>query len=306
MAIWLGDGGGMRLERMVSEQVYAYITPADIDTGSRRFGLDRVKQSFITGDLVSIRRVDESGQPVTDPLDFVSAAGWPDNRVYSDGQWYLNVDPIGGIRLFTSWEESLQGNSAKAVPLVDIAAGYRISLQTVQTEGARCLHQTKSWELNTNRDVADISNLGDGFRKNMAVMVSGSGSLECIFDALPDACGEDARHERSVYLHQLALRLEIGAQFTGVFLLKRGGTLPITVEEVYRPRELFYLCDCVISQVACEVTPDEIIMSTIDFVTTGEIKLIYSQPVAYLLQEQPPRDRILQESEFGIALETID
>ena len=103
-----------------------------------------------------------------------------------------------------------RGNSAKAVPLVDIAAGYRISLQTVQGDD-RCLASHAVGTLNTNRDVADISNLGEGFRKTWPSWSAAVGDIDCFFDALPDACGEDARHERSVYLHQLALRLEIGS-----------------------------------------------------------------------------------------------
>jgi hypothetical protein len=306
MAIWLGTGGGMRLDRLASEQVYAYIVPADVDAGERRFGLDKAKSCFITGDLVWIKRVDENGQPVDALLDFVSASGWPDGQQHSDGQWYVNVDAIGGMRLYRDWRTALEGGATNAIELVEPSESYRISLQTQVTDGERCLAQTVSWELNTNREVADISSLGDGFRQNMAVMVSGSGSLDCLFDALPDACGDDMDYERSVYLHQLVLRQEIGATFTGVFLLKRSGTLPITVEEQYRPRELFYLCDCVITQVASEVNTEDIIHSKIDFVTTGEIKLLYSQPLSYLLQEQPPMDRVLQESDFGIVLETVD
>ena len=164
--------------------------------------------------------------------------------------------------------------------------------------------QTTSWVINTNRDVADITSLGEGFQQNMATLVSGSGEVDCFFDAIPDACGEDSNYERSVYFHQLALRQEIGAKFTGVFLLKRSGTLPITVMEQYRERELFYKADCVITEVACEINTEDVIESKMQFVTTGPIQLLYSFPVDYLLQEQPPNDKILQESDFGIVLET--
>lgn len=304
MAIWLGEGGGIRIDRIASERVYGRITPSDVDPGAKRFGLDRFKQAFITGDLVTITRVDENGQAVADLLDFVAPTGWPDNTQYSDGQWYVNVDPVGGMRLYRTWAEALEGGSANAIDLLTPGSSYRLAMQTAATNGPRCLAQTRSWELNTNREVADISSLGDGFRKTQALMVSGSGSIDCLFDALPDACGDDLNHERSVYLHQLVLRQEIGSTFTGVFLLKRGGTLPITVEDKYESRELFYLCDCVITEVASEVNTEDIIHSKIEFVTTGEIKLLFSTPLAYLLQEQLPNDKILQESDFGIALET--
>ena len=304
MAIWLGSDGGLRIERMASARMFAHVSPADVDIGSNRISIDRVTKSLITGDLVAIRRVDENGQPVTDPLDFVDPSGWSDGQLHSDGQWYVNVDAVGGVRLYSKWRQALEGTIADAITLQRPSDSYRISLQTVTASGARCVAQTISWSLNTNRDVADITSLGEGFQKNMATMVSGSGELECFFDAIPDACGEDSNYERSVYFHQLALRQEIGAKFTGIFLLKRNGTLPITVMEQYRERELFYKCDCVITEVASEVNTDDVLKSDVQFVTTGPIQLLYSFPVDYLLQDQPPNDKILQETDFGIVLET--
>jgi hypothetical protein len=304
MAIWLGSGGGLRIERMASSRMFAYVGPADVDVGSNRISVDRVTQSLITGDLVAIKRVDENGQSVPELLDFVSASGWSDGQQHSDGQWYVNVDAVGGVRLYSKWRESLEGTIADAIQLSRPSERYRISLQTVSAGGARCMAQTTSWVLNTNRDVADITSRGEGFQKQMATLVSGSGELECFFDAIPDACGEDSNYERSVYFHQLALRQEIGSTFIGVFLLKRSGTLPITVMEQYRERELFYKCECVITEVASEVNTENILESKVQFVTTGAIQLLYSFPVDYLLQEQPPNDKVLQESDFGIVLET--
>ena len=305
MAIWLGYGGGLRIDRKEPCQLYGVVEHGDVDPGQNRFGVDGVK-SFITGDRVWVRRVDENGRPVTDLLEFIDASGWGDNAQHEDGQWYVHVNALGNIRLYHSWADSLTGSSTKAVQLHQTGLPMRISMQTTQTAGARCLAQTKSWELNTNRDTADITSLGDSFRKNMAVTISGSGQVEAIFDALPDACGDDMGYEWSVYLHELILRQQIGATFTGVFLLKRQGTLPITVDQRYREQELFYTCDCVITEVASAVDTENYISSNISFVTTGEVKLIYSQPWLYLLQEQPPNDKVLQESGFGIALETFD
>ena len=246
MAIWLGYGGGLRIDRKESGQLYGVIENGDVDPGQHRFSVDGIK-SFITGDRVWIRRVDDNGQPVSDLLEFIDGSGWGDNAQHEDGQWYVHVNALGGMRLYDSWADSLTGSGAKAVPLLQTGLPMRVSMQTTQTSGARCLAQTKQWELNTNRDTADITSLGDSFRKNMAVTISGSGQVEAIFDALPDACGEDMGHEWSVYLHELILRQQISATFTGVFLLKRQGTLPQTVDDRYRERELFYTCDCVIA-----------------------------------------------------------
>ena len=305
MAIWMGLDGGIRIERSATAPVYGRIGPSDVDTGTKRFGLDKnVGNLFITGDRVEIARVDENGAPVTDLLDFVAASGWFDGNVYPDGAWYVNVDQVGGIRLFNSWSDSLANYPPNAVALVEPSGTYRLSLRVV--EGVeRCLGQTQSWTLNTNRDVADITSLGEGFAKNQATLVSGSGDIDCLFNVLPDNCaGDSGNEEFSYYLHKLAMRLEIGSEFVGVFLVKHGGAIPLdSYDKRIHDRELFYLCNCVITEVGVEVNTEDIIHSQISFVTTDEIKLMFDAPANYLLQEPTPDQRILQESDFGVLLE---
>ena len=304
MAIWMGQNGGLRIERAASGALYAEISPGDVDIGSSRFSVDRVTKSLITGDLVWIKRVDERGQLLPDLLDFVAASGWPDDTQHNDGQWFVNVDPVGGVRLFNTWAEALDGSVLNAVTLLKPSESYRLSLE-VQAGVQRWLAQTVSWELNTNRDVADVTSLGDNFQKKIATLISGSGSLDCLFDVPQMFCGNDTSNEFSSYLHQLCLRQEIGATFKGVFLLKRKGCLVIDGSEEIKESELFYACDCVITEVATEIDTEDVIHSSINFVTTGPMQLLYTYPADYLLQEpRPDNDKILQESDFGVWLET--
>ena len=307
MAIWAGSDGGLRIERNSTGKVYANITPSDVDAGFNRFGLDKpVSNLFITGDRVEIARVDSDGQPDTANLDFVAADGWPDSAQHPDGTWYVNVDLVGGIRLYDAWSKALANKAAEAITLVPPSGSYRLALRVVQGND-RCLGRTVSWTLNTNREVADITSLGEGFQKQMATLVSGSGDIDCFFDVLPSGCyGDSGNEELSYYLHRLSLRLEIGSTFSGIFLIKQANCNPIFNDsEVVRQRELFYACDCVITEVGVEVNTEDLIHSQISFVTTGEIQMLYTFPAAYLLQEtSPDEDKILQESEFGVLLET--
>ena len=202
MAIWLGVHGGMRLKRSASdESLFTTLQPADVDEGASRFSADRINGALITGDLVSFARVNENGEYTTGELLFVDPSGWDDNARHPDGQWYVNVDPIGGVRLYQYWDESIEGKQSKALKLSTIAQDIRIKLTLVEGE-ERCLAQTVSWSLNNDRETADVTPLGEGFRKNHATLVSGSGNLECIFDAGGNACDENANKEQSVYLHQ--------------------------------------------------------------------------------------------------------
>jgi hypothetical protein len=306
MAIWIGEAGGIRIGRPNSERIYTHIDPADINTGAKRFFFRDQRTTLVTGDRIWIRRIDEQGNPVASVLDFISAAGWADNTQQSDGQWYVNTDTVGGIRLFSTWQKAVNNNVADAIALEVPASSYRVSYELVRSDN-QYLAQTVSWMLNTDREVADFTSLGDSFRQQMATLVSGSGQIDCFFDTTwrgggPDYTGQE---ESSIYLQKLALRQEIGAAFTGVFLMKRTGSVPVNtlIDSTERGKELFYTAECVITSVATELTADEPIYSRITFVTTGPIQLLFDYPANYLLQEQAPNDLVLQESGFGILLE---
>jgi hypothetical protein len=307
MAVWLGEAGGLRFSRAASGRLYANIAPSDVDVAAKRFGFDRPVTSLITGDLVWFRRVDAAGQPAAGLLDFAAASAWLDGAQHGDGRWYVHVDAVGGIRLYRSWGAALKGAVADALDLAVPSSDYRVSVEA-EDGSADCLAQTISWELNTNREVADITSLGEGFQKQVETLVSGSGSVDCFFDTNARACDPaypDENAEASMYLHQLVLRQEIGARFRGVFLLKQANALPLdallNLEETRR--ELFYACDCIVTEVAVALQPGDAIHSKIQFVTTGAIQLLYDFVKGYLLQEQAPNDKVLLESDFGILLE---
>ena len=306
MAIWMGSNGGLSLQRAATEQVYANISPSDVDADIKRFGVDKPIASFlITGDRVEIARVEADGKESASNLDFVSAAGWPDNKQHPDGSWFVSVDQVGGVRLYESWSASIANRQAEAIAVVPPSSSYRLRFRVLEGD-ERCLARTVSWTLNTNRDVADITSLGEGFKKRMATLVSGSGDIDCFFDYAPSVChGDSGTEETSQYLHRLAMRLEIGAVFKGIFLLKHEGCNPLFNEsEVVRRRELFYACDCVITEVGVEVNTEDQIHSQISFVTTGEIQMLYTFLTGYLLQETGlVEDMVLQESDFGVLLE---
>jgi hypothetical protein len=306
MAIWIGEAGGIRIGRPASERVYSHIDPADINTGSKRFFFRDQRATLVTGDRVWIRRVNDVGTPTSDLLDFVAASGWADDEQQSDGQWYVNTDTVGGIRLFDTWQKAVNNNSADAISLEVPASSYRVSYELVRDDDDY-LAQTVSWMLNTDREVADFTSLGDSFKQQMGTMVSGSGELDCFFDTTWRGGGPDftGTEESAIYLHRLALRQEIGAKFTGVFLMKRSDAVPIgtLIDNAEARRELFYTADCVITSVGTELMADQPIHSKITFVTTGPIQLVFDYPSGYLLQEQAPNDLVLQESGFGILLE---
>ena len=309
MAIWLGNAGAIRLKRSWQNQVFDYITPTGVNIELRRFGFEDGATGILTGDRVQFKRVDEDGKAVPDLLDFVDPSAWIDGKQHNDGAWYCNVDNVGGVRLYDSWDHAIRNDLNYALKLNKPSGRYRVSYKNANTN-ENCLAQTSSWTLNTNRDTVDVSGLGDQFTKQFSGMISGSGTIECLFDydyhRSQDDCDVEYDKELPVFMHKLAIRQEVGSNFTGMFLMRQAYAMPITdiIESKDMGKELFYLCECVVTNVATELSPTELIRSSIDFITTGPIQLLYGLPSHYLLQEND--DLLLQEDDSGILLNAPD
>lgn len=306
MTIWMGEAGGIRILNPSSERLYSHVDSSDVNVEASRFEFRSGFSALVTGDRIWIRRITDLGELSTDNLDFVDASGWDDGVQRPDGEWYVNTDTVGGIRLFKLWVDAINDERQNAVLLSAITTGYRVSFEVVQTD-EQCLAQTVGWVLNTDREVADYTSLGDGYRQQMSTIVSGSGELDCLFDFNVNSeynQGSEDNAMPPIYLHKLALRQEIGAKFKGVFLMKQVGACPVRGLTRSNNRELFYYAECVITEVATELIPEELIHSKIRFVTTGPIQLLFNLVGDFLLQEQLPNDKILKESGFGILLET--
>ena len=65
-----------------------------------------------------------------------------------------------------------------------------IEVTSVQAE-YNILGLVRSFELNNDREVVDVTALSDEFRKNESSLISGSGSIECQFHYDPDVAGAD-------------------------------------------------------------------------------------------------------------------
>ena len=63
--------------------------------------------------------------------------------------------------------------------------------------------------------------------------------------------------------------------------------LQLTEDAVYsNSSDVYYEFDAMITRTGVEVRPDQTINCAIDFVTTGEIKLLIGEPSGYILKEE--------------------
>ena len=66
-------------------------------------------------------------------------------------------------------------------------------------------------------------------------------------------------------------------------------------------RSVWYECEAIVTNVATSLTPDQLIETSIQFVTTGPVLLRTGVQTSRLLQEDVDPSVILQESGFAIA-----
>jgi hypothetical protein len=158
------------------------------------------------------------------------------------------------------------------------------------------------YELNTNRETVDITALSDQYRQQYSSLITGSGRITAQWDYVNEAGDEPVN-----YLMQLVLRTEIGSGFHAKFFIKSadtdaaGGSFSATQLN----DALWWEFDALVTSSATSFAPGDIIVSTIDFVATGPIKLrARTTSAKRLLQEAG--DPILLEQGGYILLEGED
>lgn len=278
MSVYLGDQGFVELRRdSLNDPISGTLEPDDVNTDKNRFSFDYDQNALITGDQVDIFTIDKS------ELTLVAGATGETYRAF------INVDKVGGIRLYDSFEKAVCDRRGAEIQLEKPTANQAIGVKTRNSQ-ARCVAQMTSYEITTNRDTVDITSIGEEFRRNFANgLISGQGSMECLWDyKCGTACdGSNADKEFPHYLAQLVIRTVQGADFDGFFYLDG------SVDDHF----VWYEAKCIVTNVAMNIEPTQLIRTRVQFVTTGEIRLKIGTPPAYIQQEDG--SLILQESEDG-------
>jgi hypothetical protein len=264
MGVYLGNIGNIELTRKSLEgSKESLVNPSDVNAARDRFSFDFDEGFLISGDLVELTATDGTD------LDFVDASGWANSTVQPSGNWYVFIDELGGIRLYDNFDDSLEGSAAGLVPLVAIARDIPIRV-SVRDRDTRLLASITDYELNTSREAVDITTLSDQYRQQYSSLITGSGRITAQWDYINNAGSEPVN-----YLMQLVLRTEIGSGFHAKFYIKSadtdaaGGSFSATqVNDA-----LWWEFDALVTNSATSFAPGDIIVSTIDFVATGPIKL---------------------------------
>ena len=282
--IYLGQYGDVELKRdSLNSFLGTQLDPSDVNTALKRFSVKGASGALITGDHIDIATVDGSN------LELVTGHNFP------DGSWFVSVDPLGGLRLYTTFEASIAGGVTNSIALSTPSSVKDITIKT-RNDTFKHLANITSFEITTARDSVDLTHLGDQYKRQYeAGLISGQGTIECLWEhnqsKVNQECGDDG--EFPFYLAQLVVRLTQGADFKSRFFIYKDNT--------NTSKSVWYEADCIVTSVVVSVPATEQITSRIDFVTNGEIRLNTGATPSYLLQENSYK--ILQENNSPILLE---
>ena len=250
MSIYLGNAGNIELTRDSGDVIAGTIKVASVNADKDMFSFDFSFGAFVTGDFVEFSSAST--------LSFISG------YAYTKGNWFVNVDQLGGLRLYPTYSDAVAGTSNNRVALATPGAAIAVSCKILNSV-PRILANIIRFELSTDREAVDTSSLGDEFRNQYSTLITGSGSIDCQFDY-----ATAGQTEIAVYLHNLLLRQQFGSDFkANLYILTEGQAQGVNASN----DSVWYEIQGVMTNAAIQCTAGDIIESKFTFVTTGEIKL---------------------------------
>jgi hypothetical protein len=284
MAVFLGNQGNVRLRRgiripygVLSDE----IKPDDVNTVLNRLSFDGALENLLTGDRIDLTTTDPRG------LVCFSAASWSSGIVEDGISAHVHVNAVGGLRFFASFQDAVNNNRAAEYTLTAFAAPALQIEVKVRDVSANVLGNVTSYTLNTDREAIDATTLSDKFKRQYSAgIISGNGTIDCLFDYATTGI-----KETPLLMLQLIQRVDIGSEFD-LALYLTDQSLNSSVENIY------YELTAMVTRTGVTVDTEDIIRCTIDFVTTGEIRLLIGQPVGYVLKEDDDRIEIEQSIDF--------
>lgn len=289
MTVFLGENGVVRLRRGLKSPLAALsdeISPNDVNTNLNRLSFDLSVDNLVTGDRIEITTTDPRG------LICFSPGTWTSSAVESSISAYVNVNAVGGLRFFSSFENAVNNDRNYEYVLANFADPALPIRFSVRDARDNAVGDITSYTLNTEREAIDVTALSDKFKRQYSAgLLSGSGTIDCLFNYK-----NTGDKESSMLLIQLIQRVDIGSEVE-LFLYLTDSTANPNVTTV------FYRMEAMIIRSGVSVEAGDIIRSTVDFVTVGEIQLLVGKPSSYILKEDDDRigleqslDYLLQET----------
>ncbi len=290
MTFFLGTKGNVRLRRGTKVQLGSLqdqIIPDDVNTVLNRLSFDGALENILTGDRVDISTTDARG------LVCFPASTWSDATVNDTISAFVNVNAMGGLRFFRNFQDAVNNTRANEIPLAAFAGDPLQITVRVRDVNFNLLGNVVGYEFNTDRATIDTTALDDRFKRQISAgLISGAGRIDCAFDYATTGATESP-----LLMLQLIQRVDIGSEFD-LALYLTDKSVDESVDTI------FYDLTAVVSRAGVTVRAGDIIDCSIDFVTTGDIRLVYGKPADYILKEDD--DRITLDQSLDFLLQEIE
>jgi hypothetical protein len=281
MTYFVGNVGNVRLRRNNEVVLYAEVRDADVTLALNRIGFDGSIENLLTGDRVTISTDDPRG------LLFFTVNSWVDGEGVEQRSFsaYININAAGGLRFFPSFVDAVNNNRAAEYEVKSFAGAPLPIRLVVRDVSANVLGDVTSYTFNTDREGLDTTTLSDKFKRMYSAgLISGAGSIDCLFNNVTSGI-----KETPLLMLQLINRVDIGSEID-LLLSITDSTIDSSVPDIY------YEFSAMVTRSGLEVTASDIISCSIDFITTGEIKLLVGRPSGYILKEDDDRIALNQNS----------
>jgi hypothetical protein len=291
MTFYLGNYGNIRLRRgtdPVLGSISSVIEIDDVSTVLNRVGFESGYENLLTGDRVDLTTTDSRG------LAFIPASNWSVNQIQDTFSCFIHVNEVGGLRLYPTFEDAINNTRSNEIAL-QLFTGTALNVElTIRDIKFNLLGMVSQFEFNASRDAIEVTTLSDKYKKQYdAGLLSGSGRIECAFNYASTGI-----QEAPLLLLQIIQRLDIGSAFDLALYLTDKAVDPSL-------QNLFYLLTAVPTNTGISLRSGEIITCTIDFVTTGETRLIFGVPSDYLLKQDDDRIRTEETATIDFLLKEV-
>jgi hypothetical protein len=288
---FVGRVGNVRLRRNSENVLTTIVKDADTVPVLNRIGIEGAIDNLLTGDKVTLSTDDPRG------LVFLPVGSWVDGEGVTQASFsaFINVNAAGGIRFFPTFQAAVNNIRAQEYTIQNFA-GAPLPVQVlVRDLSPNVLGDVTSYEFNTDREALETTALSDKFKRMYSAgLISGSGKIDCIFNSQTSGV-----KETPLLALQLINRVDIGSEFDCLLSITNSDNDPSQLD-------IFYEFTAMVTRSGLQVSASELITCSIDFVTTGEIKLLVGRPSGYILKEDDDRIALNQNNLAFLLTEVED
>lgn len=294
MTYFVGNVGNVRLRRNNEITLSAVVKDADVTVTLNRVGFDNSIDNLLTGDKVTISTTDARG------LIFFTTSSWVDGEGVEQRSFsaFVNVNAAGGLRFFPTFADAINNNRAVEYQTQSFTGAPLPVQLVVRDVSSNVLGDVSAYTFNTDREGLDATTLNDKFKRMYSAgLISGAGSIDCLFNNKTSGV-----KETPLLMLQLIHRVDIGSEFDCLLSITDSENDPALSDS----DNIYYEFTAMVTRAGLELSASDVISCSIDFVTTGEIKLLVGRPSGYVLKEDDDRIALNQSSMDYLLTEVED